>query len=153
MKRHNSHSDPRVEFIALWAACHELLGGKFPVSVDVLRDDLAEYFGSEVDSDALLAAWQLALKVARLGCGASESTLLSSDDVSVLSTRTTQRRWSTQKKLEILGVIHQFRGDSAVQDSRQQPTSTIHSAGPRKLFDRVSGELMWSLTQSAKHRT
>lgn len=153
MKRPNSHKDSRVEFIALWAACHELLGGKFPVAVDVLRDDLTEYFGGGVDSDALLAAWQLALKVARLGCGASESTLLRSDDVSVLSTRTIQRRWGTQKKLEILGVIHQFRGDSAVQDSLQQPTPAIRPAGPRKLFDRVSGELMWSLTQSAKYRT
>lgn len=152
MKRHNSHTDSRVEFIALWAACHELLGGKFPVSVNVLRDDLAEYFGGGVDSDALLAAWQLALKVARWGCGEPDSTLLSSDDVSILSARITQRRWSTQRKLEILGVIHQFRGDSAVQDSRQQPTSTVRPAGQRKLFDRVSGELMWSLTQSAKYR-
>lgn len=153
MKRPNSHTDSRVEFIALWAACHELLGGKFPVSVDVLRDDLTEYFGDEVDSDALLAAWQLALKVARSGREASDCALLTRDDVSVLSARTNQRRWRTQKKLEILGVIHQFHDRDAAQVSSEEGAAKDCHVGPRKLFDKVSGELMWSLTQSVKYRT
>lgn len=153
MNRHSYQTDWRVEFITLWATYHESLGGSFPVAVDVLRDDLAEYFGGSVASDALRSAWQLAQGFARSSSEPSDGTLLTTEDLSVLSARTKLRRWRVQKKLEILGIIHQFRGDRAAQDSRQQPTLAVRPAGPRRLFDKVSGELMWSLAQSAKYHT